>query len=645
MPAAGPAGGFDPGDVIAGYRIDAVAGRGGMGVVYRATELALERTVALKVITPELAKDDDFRRRFIAESKAAAAIEHQHVLPVFFAGERDGVLFIAMRYIEGDDLRVLLRAGGPLAPETAAEVVRQVASALDAAHARGLVHRDIKPANVLLDKDGHAYLTDFGLTKRLHDSTSATRTGEWVGTVGYVAPEQIRGERVDARADVYALGCVLYHALTGRPPFAHDLEATTIWAHLEEAPPSVGDTAPREFDEVIARAMAKSPADRFPSAGDLATAAVAAAAGRPVKRAEREVATGAAAHGDAPELTRVMTGGPALRTSSSPAGVSRRALVGVAAGAVLAIVLAVLLQRGGSDSPKRAPARSAAPRVVATVPAPRPDGLAFARGELWVTSYKEEKVTRIDTQTNRARAPIRVPTGATTITAGFGSLWIANQPASSVTRIGLNSARPRPPIFVGPGRPFALAISDGGVWVGNRAGAKGDPATQGIVRIDPRTGSVAKRVPMPLGVQDVSVGFGAVWVTNRKRHTVTRVDLKTGSLRVVPVGLRPGQLALGEGYLWIANPADDAVTRVDPKTLQTNTIAVGRGPSHIAVGSDGVVWVTNSADSTVTRLDARTGRHLGTPIRVLLNPGDVLVRGRTAWVASVGGNAVQRIEG
>jgi streptogramin lyase len=644
MSGAG-AGGLQPGQIFAGYRIDDVAGRGGMGVVYKATELALERTVALKVITPDLARDDEFRRRFIAESKAAAAIEHPHVLPVFSVGERDDVLFIAMRFIEGDDLRVLLRAGGPMPPATAAEIVRQVASALDAAHARGLVHRDIKPANVLLDKSGQAYLTDFGLTKRLHDSTSATRTGEWVGTVGYVAPEQIRGERVDARADVYALGCVLFHTLTGRPPFAADLEATTIWSHLEQPPPSVGDAAPEAFDEVIARAMAKEPADRYPSAGDLGKAAVAAAAGRPIDVDEREVATGAAAHGESsPERTRVMAGGPALRTPWASARPSRRTIAAATAAAVVVIALAVLLIGRGGGSNKPTAHRAGAPHVVATVRVPRPDGLAFARGDLWTTSYRAAQVTRVDSRTNRASAPIRVPAGATAIAAGFKSLWIANQPAATVTRIDLASRKVGAPIPVGPGKPFALAISDGGVWVGNRAGAKGDPATQGIVKIDPRAGTVAKRTPIPLGVQDVGVGFGAVWVSNRRKRTVTRIDLKTGESKLVSLALRPGQLAIGAGYLWVANPADDQVTRIDPKTFQANTIAVGRNPSHIAVGHEGTVWVTNSADSTLTRIDASTGRTLGTPLSLLLNPGDVLVSDDTVWVASVGGNAVQRVE-
>ena len=231
---------FRPGDVFVDYRIEGLAGRGGMGVVYRATQLSLERTVALKVITPALADDEDFRKRFVAESKAAASVEHPNVIPVYYAGEREGVLFIVMRYVDGPDLRALVRAEDRLDPERAAHIVAQLGGALDAAHRHGLVHRDVKPANVLLGEDDHAYLTDFGLTK--HAATSAggglSRAGGWVGTLGYVAPEQIRGERVDARTDVYALGCVLVYALTGKAPYSGDSDEATLWAHLNAPPPS-----------------------------------------------------------------------------------------------------------------------------------------------------------------------------------------------------------------------------------------------------------------------------------------------------------------------------------------------------------------------------------------------------------------------
>src|SRR3954463_10698338 len=187
-----------PGDVFAGHRIEEIAGRGGMGVVYRATELGLDRTVALKLITPALAGDPDFRARFVRESRAAASIEHPNVIPIFSAGEEQDVLYISMRYVDGEDFRATLRREGALDPRRAARIVGQVAWALDAAHERGLVHRDVKPANILLTGEDHAYLTDFGLTKRVGEGVTVSTPGGWVGTLGYVAPEQIRGERVDA---------------------------------------------------------------------------------------------------------------------------------------------------------------------------------------------------------------------------------------------------------------------------------------------------------------------------------------------------------------------------------------------------------------------------------------------------------------
>ena len=210
------------GSEFAGHTIEAEAGRGGMGVVYRARDVALDRLVALKVITPNLAEDDDFRQRFKRESRVAAGIRHPHVIAIHRAGEQDGVLFITMDFVHGTDLKEALTERGRLPPIEAAQIVSQVGAALDAAHARGLVHRDIKPANVLLESNGeapHAYLTDFGLTKHASSQSGMTETGMFVGTMDYIAPEQIQGARLDARADVYSLGCVLFQSLTGDVPY------------------------------------------------------------------------------------------------------------------------------------------------------------------------------------------------------------------------------------------------------------------------------------------------------------------------------------------------------------------------------------------------------------------------------------------
>lgn len=293
------------GSVFAGCRIEAVLGRGGMGVIYRATELRLGRSVALKLIATEQASDPDVRERFEREARMTASIEHPNVVPVYGAGEEDGHLYLVMRFVPGTDLHHVLGQEGRLAPARAAAIVAQVADALDAAHVAGLVHRDVKPANILINGD-HAYLSDFGITRVQASDTRITDSGNWIGTVDFMAPEHLRGEPTDARADVYALGCVLFTALTGKPPFRRDTVPVTITAHLHDPPPRPSETdgVPATFDAVIARALAKAPEDRYPSAGDLGRAARAAAAGEWVSTARGSVATGAATPEEA-EPTRI----------------------------------------------------------------------------------------------------------------------------------------------------------------------------------------------------------------------------------------------------------------------------------------------------------------------------------------------------
>ncbi|MFP5362957.1 MAG: protein kinase domain-containing protein [Thermoleophilia bacterium] len=288
------------GDLLGGCRVEGVIARGGMGVVYRAVQLDLRRPVALKVIAGHHAEDPEFRERFERESRMAAAIDHPNVVPVYAAGEERGALYIVMRFVPGSDLHALIKSAGPLTGQRAASIVAQIASALDAAHAAGLVHRDVKPANVLLADDGdHAYLSDFGLMRALDPQAPLTDSGRWMGTVDFAAPEQLSGGRVDARSDVYSLGCVLFAALTGAPPFQRDTVPATLLAHLHDPPPRASARgAPAHFDRVVARALAKDPADRYPSAGDLGRATLAAARGEPVTESERTVAIGPAAPGN-----------------------------------------------------------------------------------------------------------------------------------------------------------------------------------------------------------------------------------------------------------------------------------------------------------------------------------------------------------
>ncbi len=355
------------GDTFAGYRIKRSLGRGGMGVLYLALEPGLERHVALKLIAPEAAADEVFARRFAEESRIAASIEHPNVVPIYAAGEEDGIPFIAMRYVSGSDLGRRLAREGRLEPAAAVGLIAQVGNGLDAIHAAGLVHRDVKPANVLLSETGggddHAYITDFGVARNVATESGLTQTGRFVGTLDYVAPEQISGGAVDARADVYALGCLLFKLLTGDVPYPRDGEAARLYAHLNDPPPapSLHATAvPMTLDDVAIRAMSKEPGDRYPSAGDLGRAAVAALSGASPDLPERTVATGAAATRTAetpatlaapPSQSAVATRRLEPGDEGSPrrGARSRRALLTALGLTAICVVAAAAIALGGGD--------------------------------------------------------------------------------------------------------------------------------------------------------------------------------------------------------------------------------------------------------------------------------------------------------
>ncbi len=662
---------FAPGDIFAGHRIESVAGRGGMGVVYRAMQLDLDRPVALKVITPALAQDEVFRDRFVRESRAAASIDHPNVIPIYYAGENDGVLYIAMRFVEGPDLRSLVRAHEHLTPERAARLSSQVGAALDAAHARGIVHRDVKPENVLLSTEDHPYLTDFGLTKRV-DSLGGgqTRPGGWVGTLGYVAPEQIRGERVDARADVYALGCLLVFMLTGRAPFRRETEEATLWAHLSEEPPKVsGDVPglPPAFDAVVARALAKEPAERFQSAGDLGRAALAAAGIPASEPHERSVATGAAAWEQASTAAEgegvTLPAGPPRAPGTSPtpvrptpatgsaqpiapgAGRSPRWLVAAVIVALLVSVgaaLALVLSSGGDGSggsPAATTAAAAAP--VSLEVGGRPNGIALAGGLAWVLRNPLPKLATIDARTaQRAAWSPSVGAAPSAITSAFGKLWVANPglarliPIDAVTHRQDGAAAPLP-----PGRPVAVAADERSLWVGLRSfgGAT-------LAKIDPVRRAVVGVLPLPYGVQSLTTGNGAVWVLERDKRQVVRIDVSDGSRRAVTVGREPRGIAFGAGAVWVTNSADDTVTRIDAGSLNTSIVGVGNGPEGITVG-DGAVWVADRAGNTLTRIDpSGTTQPQTTSLPAdAENPYAIAAGGGFVWVTSPPRATVTRV--
>jgi non-specific serine/threonine protein kinase len=313
------------GDELAGYRLRGVLGRGGMSVVYEAENPRLGSTVALKVLAPELATNDLFRARFLRESRIAASLNHPNVIPIYDMGAHEDLLFIAMRYVVGADLRAVLKAKRVLTPDQALLLIGQAGRALDAAHRHGLVHRDVKPGNILIEggsddesEPDHVYLSDFGLSKHAASRSGLTATGEFMGTVDYISPEQIRGRPVDGRADIYSLGCVLYECLTGRVPFSKDINAAVIWAHVEEmptAPSSVQPTLPPSIDHALAKALAKDPADRYATCRELVAAVRAALPG---------------ATPDVPHSATVLASRPAAAEPVSPS------LAGPAASAAVA---------------------------------------------------------------------------------------------------------------------------------------------------------------------------------------------------------------------------------------------------------------------------------------------------------------------
>jgi DNA-binding beta-propeller fold protein YncE/predicted Ser/Thr protein kinase len=573
-----------------------------MGVVYRATQLALDRPVALKVIAHELAGDEKFRRRFLSESRLAARLEHPAVVPVYDAREDEGELIVSMRLIEGGDLRKLIDRNGPLEPARAIHLLGQVAEALDAAHAAGIVHRDVKPHNILVEGE-RAYLSDFGLAKAYAETGPGSGVSI-VGTVEYMAPEQWRGERVGPAADVYALGCVLYEALTGIVPYARK-EADTE--------PEI----PKGIEAVIERAVAKDPSGRYPTAG-----ALMAAAG------EREGATPAAtqvlsAHDERP-TARIVD--EPLRRKRLTTRTKQWVGAGVAAAAGAIAVLVLLL--GGDGVSVSSPIAVADP----------PLRLAVGPQTVWVTSAADGTLSALDPDTRRVISKLRVGRGVAGVTIGAGSIWVSNPRSGAVLRVdppGRVTAR----IAVG-GSPGAIVSGGGRIWVADQGGA-------GVTAIDAKRARIEKR---GLGTHTaplrLAVGAGGLWASSASTATVRRIDL--GTMSVDPpilAGRGPAGVTVGNGLVWVANGRSTTVTRIDPATHSTlgDPIEVGERPGGIDAGTS-AVWVATAADDSVTRLDLTSGEPIGDPIHVGPQPGAVVVGAEAVWVANNGDGTVTRIE-
>jgi len=601
-------GDFSIGDEVAGYRIEEQIARGGMGVVYRATHLGLDRPVALKVIARELADRRGFRERFLRESRLAARLEHPSVVPVYDSREVDGELIVAMRLVRGGDLRRLIDREGPLPPHRALNYLAQVADALDAAHAAGIVHRDVKPPNILVEGD-HAYLSDFGLAKAV-DESGAASSASVVGTAAYMSPEQWRGDSIGPAADVYSLGCVLYEAITGIPPFERE-EGDT--------PPQM----PHGVEATIRRAVAKDPAQRYPTAGALITAARAAEGS--------EVRPTAVLSEDRSERSTVPN--PSQSLFGRLGGRATAWILGGVAIFVAAMVAAVLFLLLGDEGPQ-----VSSPVAVGTPPL----RVAASAKAVWVTSEKDGTLTRLDPETGDVVGrPHRLGKGVSGVAVGRNWTWVTNPQRGLLLRVDLFSGAVLKTIPLS-GEPGPLALGGQRVWVADEGG-------KGITAVNAESGAPAPRgrgvPPQALGLR-IAWGAKGLWVAISGANVVRRVD-PADLLADEPtrVGGGPAGITVAGGQVWVANSRSGTVSRVDPITRQLlgDPIQVGGHPGGIDAGTS-AVWVADREDDAVRKIDLESAEVEGAPIQVGPEPGAVAVGGDAVWVANNGDGTVTRIE-
>jgi DNA-binding beta-propeller fold protein YncE len=544
-----------------------------------------------------------FRERFLRESEVAASLDHPNIVRVYDAGESDGLLYLAMQYVDGTDLKALLRREGALERGRAIAIVTQVADALDAAHARGLVHRDVKPSNVLVagpPGDEHCYLADFGLTKFTSERTALTDSGQMVGTIDYIAPEQIRGDAVDGRADVYALACLLYHCLTGHAPFKRDTDVAVIYAHLEETPPRAGD----QLDDVLAKGMAKERDERWPTCGALVNAARAAPS-IPAARSRTRAVAGAAALVAAAALAGVLLvrdGGPAVAHAATlgridPDGAVVTASVALSGHPRMITTCAGSVFVAGLDGVvSEIDPRASTPYPIRIGGTPRDishiGGLATV-----VSGPPRDTVTIIDGANGDVSGAIGLPGPhvASAVVTSFGrDVWVANPNAGELDRIGppYTGVADRIPLpqLPGPTGYAGVAAGAGAVWIA------GNDVDRTLLRFDPATHAIVT-VRLPFAPRAVAVGYGGVWVVDGRGGAVVRIDPKTNRLGArIRVGRGARAVAVGGGFVWVANELDRSVARIDPqRNAVDREIGVGARPLDLAVGL-GAVWVVRDKD-------------------------------------------------
>jgi serine/threonine-protein kinase len=567
------------GDEFAGHRIEAEASAGGMGVVYRATHLLLERTVALKLIAPSLASNPAFRSRFEREWRLLAALDHPNVIDIYEAGEYEGRPYLCMRWVQGGDLAQRLRGTAGLEPKVALDILGQVAAALDAAHQRGVVHRDIKPANILLDGE-RVWLTDFGAGKDLEGRDTRTATGQWVGTVDYVAPELLDGKTATPRSDVYSLGCVLFEALTGHVPFERENGVATLWAHRFQPPPKSSEVRaglPSALDDVLRRALAKEPEERQASAGELIRAARAATAERPTGKP-----------------TRVPSEAAPRRGVPIAAAVAAAVLLlgaGVAAGLAL----------GGDD------------------PAPTATG----------SKLKAPFVEKIELGSN-------VTTGA--VVAGTAWIFVGDGPNREVIVVIPGSRKVFKRIKLrAPPHDMGLTRDGDHLWVALEGGWVADIEIAGWKVTYARVDFEARRI----AVTDKDV---VVHANVDDGLFLQRIDPQTHEpvgRRLEEQGFALDLDADGEG-INLMTGIPPTLTRYDGNLANPTSVKIPADGVVVDLSDVVETWVSDTQENTLTKFDPFDGRRLA-QVRMPLDPAGIAVDGNVLWVACDSG-VVQRVD-
>jgi serine/threonine protein kinase len=614
------------GSTIAGCRLEAVAGRGGMGVVYRATQIALNRPVAVKAIAPLLAKDADYRERFQRESRLAASIDHPNVIPVYEAGELDGTLYLIMRWVQGTDLRAMLNEHGRLESGRAVRLLRPVASALAAAHRRGLVHRDIKPANVLItsgdkDEEEHVYLTDFGIARRTDSLGGVTRTGVLVGTLDYTAPERIEGGKGTPASDIYAFGCMLFETITGRIPFDRSTELTKMHAHLNDPVPSARElvpSVPESLDAIIAQAMAKDPAQRFGSAAELAAALGEVhddAAGHEVDLPDTDEV-------EPPETEALEPVPPSHRRSRA---VWALPVLGVA---VVAAVVIALVSSGGTGRAPRTGTTSAPTVTLSGLTRGRSidlGGLASAvsadqNGNVWALAGRK----LVSVNPSGVVRQISIGGGVKLMAAVPGGIWVSDG-RGDLRLLDLHGQTVKRSSVAASPSVIAARQRDRSVWVWESDGQITGPGAPGSVTVLPPQKGLA-------------VGEGHIWAVNGR--ALTRVGIRFGSQSTDETNEDAISVALDSG-VWTAT-ASGRVFRFNPLN--------GRGASRkIASSLDAIAAIEQRDEKHEWALSerARTVYALDSNVNVIgkatfrSEPVAIAATTTSAWVATADGKLTQ----